>query len=226
MPQEDSEAEYHILIFSKTDGFRHDSIEPGIEAIKKLAEENNVNTVATEDATDFSPENLDRFDTIIFLNTTETVFNDEQRAAFKAYIQNGGGFAGIHSATDTEYDWEWYNKLAGAYFDGHPPVQPAILDVVHKGHPATRMLPEEWGKTDEWYNFRDFNEDVTLLMTIRDDSYQGSGHTDFHPMSWFHEYDGGRAFYTGLGHTIESYSDELFLQHIWGGIEYSMGISN
>lgn len=133
---------------------------------------------------------------------------------------------GIHSASDTEYDWPWYGRLVGAYFSNHPNnpnVRDAVINVVEAGHPATEMLPERWERTDEWYNFRELPDHVNVLLTLDTDTYEGSGHPGYHPVAWYHEYDGGRAFYTALGHTIESYSEELFLKHVWGGIRYAMG---
>lgn len=215
--------EHELLVFSKTDGWRHDSIEAGQEAIKQLGEENEAFVYVTEDASVFNDSDLERFDAVIFLNTTENILDDGQQDAFRRYIQNGGGFVGIHAATDTEYDWPWYNQLVGAYFDGHPEVQMATLDVVDPNHPSTSMLSEQWERADEWYDFRDFNEDVNILITIDPESYEGSDHTGLHPMAWYHEFDGGRSFYTGLGHTIETFSEEKYLQHLWGGIEYAMG---
>ncbi len=214
-----------ILIFSKTEGWRHDSIEAGHEAITNIASSNNVSVTSTEDASYFTIENLLNYDAVLFLNTTETVFNDNQRGAFKEYIQSGGGFVGIHSASDTEYDWPWYNKLVGAYFESHPNnpnVRDASLNVHSHDHLSTSMLPKTWERADEWYNFKDMNENVNVLISLDTDSYEGSAHPGNHPVAWYHEYDGGRSFYTALGHTIESYSEELFLEHIWGGIEYAM----
>lgn len=218
------ETERNILIFSKTAGFRHSSIETGREALMAWAKEHDVSATATENASLFTDENLSLFDAVIFLNTTQTVFNDDQRAAFKRYIQNGGGFAGIHSATDTEYDWPWYNQLVGAYFNSHPRVQTATIHTVDSGHHSTSMLPDEFERRDEWYNFRDMNRDVNVLLTLDPNSYEGSEHPDLHPIAWYHEFDGGRVFYTGGGHTEESYSEELFMQHVWNGIEYAMGL--
>ena len=216
-----------ILVFSKTTGWRHESIEPGKEALKKIAAENGLDITLTEDATFFTDSNLKNYDAVIFLNTTETIFNDRQREAFKSYIQSGGGFVGIHSAADTEYDWPWYNRLVGAYFMNHPNnpnVHEAIIDVHTKDHLSTHMLPDRWKRADEWYNFKDRNESVQVLMWLDTDSYEGSKHPGDHPIAWYHEYDGGRAFYTGLGHTSESFTeDELFLKHLWGGIRYAMG---
>lgn len=217
--------EYQILIFSKTEGWRHDSIEAGHEAITNLAAENNMSVTSTEDASYFTLENLQKYDAVVFLNTTETIFDENQREAFKSYIQSGGGFVGIHSASDTEYDWPWYNGLVGAYFESHPNnpnVREASLIVHNRDHSSTHMLPETWERADEWYNFQDMSEDIDVLISLDTDSYEGSNHPGKHPVAWFHEYDGGRSFYSALGHTIESYSEELFLEHFWGGIEYAM----
>jgi uncharacterized protein len=215
---------YHLLVFSKTAGWRHDSIEAGHNAMRRLGEEHNANVTITEDAEMFHPDSLGRFDAVVFLNTTETVFNRDQRDAFKAYIQNGGGFVGVHSASDTEYDWPWYGELVGAWFDNHPPgIINADLLVKDTDHPSTRNLPEVWNRDDEWYNFRGFEDHINVLIKLDTDSFEGSDHPGDHPVAWYHEFDGGRVFYTALGHTSESYSERYFLGHLWGGIIYAMG---
>lgn len=223
----ESVTDHRLLVFSYTDGWRHDSIEAGVEAIELLGEENGVSVYATEDSGHFTEYDLSNYDAIIFLNTTEAIFNEEQRDAFRSYIQNGGGFVGVHSASDTEYDWPWYGELVGAYFDSHPNnpnVRNARIEIVNSDHRSTDMLPNPWERDDEWYNFRQIPDHVEVLLQLDTESYEGSAHPGNHPIAWYHEFDGGRAFYTGLGHTIESYSEDLFLQHLWGGIEYSMGI--
>lgn len=227
MVETDTEQSLNIMVYSQTNGWRHGSIEAGVAAIQQMGSENGVNVFATEDSTHFNDEELAEYDAVVFLSTTGTLFTDVQREAFENYIQNGGGYVGVHSATDTEYDWPWYNRLAGAYFLNHPPGTPdAVLDVVDQEHISTDMLPERWPRTDEWYNFRDLNEEVNVLITIDTDSYQGSRLPDYHPMAWYHEYDGGRAFYTALGHTEASFTeDTLFLDHLWGGIQYAMGVA-
>lgn len=210
--------EKHILVFSKTSGWRHDSIETAHEALKKSAAQHGFLVDISENADDFTESNLSRYDVVVFLNTTGEIFDDEQRNAFKAYINNGGAFAGVHSATDTENNWPWYNRLVGAWFANHPQIQQAVIEVLDPHHPSTQMLPERWERTDEWYNFRDFNENVTVLMKLDTNTFEGSDHPGDHPIAWYHEFDGGRIFYTALGHTIESYSEDLFMQHLWGGI--------
>ena len=218
-----SHKEEKILVFSKTDGFRHGSIEAGILAVKKLGKENNIKVDATEDANYFVEDSLMQYSAVIFLNTTMDVLNDVQQADFERYIQAGGGFVGIHSATDTEYEWPWYNKLVGAYFEGHPRIQEAKLNVIDNNHPATEKLDSTWIKTDEWYNFKNINPDINVIIKIDETSYEGGTNGDNHPISWYHDYDGGRSFYTELGHTKETFENPKFLNHLLGGIKYAIG---
>src|SRR5205085_7678205 len=160
---------------------------------------------------------------VVFVSTTGDLFNEDQKEALKRYIASGHGYAGIHAASDAEYNWPWYNGLVGAYFESHPKIQEATINVVDPSNIATRHLPKEWKRTDEWYNFKSIRSDLHVLLTIDEKSYQGGKNGDFHPMAWYHTYEGGPAFYTELGHTEESYSDPLYLKHILGGIEYAIG---
>ena len=219
-------AQTKILVFSKTAGFRHSSIVPGKPAIIKLGKENGFAVDTTEDATKFTDAVLKEYNAVVFLNTTGDVLNHIQQAAFERYIQSGGGFMGIHAATDCEYNWPWYGKLVGAYFKGHPKTQSAKLNVIDKSHISTSHLPDVWERVDEWYNFKKApsKEDVTVLVTIDEGSYQGGDNNGWHPMVWYHDYDGGRAFYTEFGHTDESFADPNYLKHILGGIKYAIGI--
>ena len=213
-----------ILVFSKTAKFRHSAIEAGKTAIMKLGTENGFLVDTTEHADYFKEEQLKQYAAVIFLNTTGDVLDYPQQASFERYIQAGGGFVGVHAATDTEYDWKWYNDLVGAYFNGHPKIQEATLNCLNQTHPSTAFLDKTWVKKDEWYNFKSINPDVKVLLTIDESSYEGGIHgTEPHPMAWYHDYDGGRAFYTGLGHTKETYQEPLFLQHLLGGIQYAIG---
>ena len=215
-----------VLIFSKTEGYRHESIEAGIKAIKKLGAENGFSVQASENANDFKEENLQQYATVIFLNTTGDILNHVQQADFERYIQAGGGFVGIHAAADTEYDWIWYGKLVGGYFNGHPNdpnVRSAKIEVNDKSHSSSSMLPDTWERSDEWYNYKNLNPDTKVLMNLDESSYEGGTNGEHHPIAWYHDFDGGRAFYTGGGHTAEAFGEELFLQHLLGGIEYAIG---
>ena len=219
--------ELKVLVFSKTAGFRHDSIPAGIELVKKLGAENGFGVDATEDATQFTVATLKNYKVVIFLNTTGDVLNDEQQKVFEQYIAIGNGYVGVHSASDTEYEWPWYGKLVGAYFAGHPNQQKAKITVVDKANPATAHLPAVWERFDEWYNFKKAPEGVTVLLTIDEKSYQPGDKAmgENHPMAWFHDVEGGgRAFYTELGHTKESYADPAYQKHLLGGIQYAAGL--
>jgi type 1 glutamine amidotransferase len=215
-----------VLIFSKTAGWHHASIPVGIAALIKLGQENNFDVDTTTDSKKFTYDNLKQYAAVIFLSTTGDVLNDAQQDEFEKYIRAGGGFVGVHSATDTEYDWPWYGNLVGAYFKNHPDHQQvATLHIVDRKFIATKHLPAEWKRLDEWYNFKWIAPGLHVLITIDEKSYTGGANGDYHPMSWYHEYDGGRAFYTALGHTDESYTDPLYLKHLLGGIQYAMGIA-
>ncbi|MDB4892666.1 MAG: carbohydrate-binding protein [Gemmatimonadetes bacterium] len=215
-----------ILVFSKTAGFRHTSIEPGIAAVKKLAKENGFSVDATEDATAFNDENLKQYQAVMFLSTTGDVLDAEQQDAFERYIQAGGGWVGVHSATDTEYDWPWYGRLAGAYFTSHPlnpNVRKATFRVLDKSHPSTTGLPDKWEREDEFYNFKSISPDIHVLIDIDEKTYQGGTNGDHHPMSWYHDFNGGRAFYTNMGHTDATFTEAPFLKHLLGGLRYAIG---
>jgi type 1 glutamine amidotransferase len=217
-------AKPRILVFTKTTAFRHDSIPAALQAVRSLGVANGLAVDATEDSTAFSNVNLARYDAVVFLLTTGDVLDESQQRAFERYIRRGGGFAGVHSATDTEYGWTWYGGLVGAYFKNHPHVQRATVHVVDRRHPSTAGLPRSWTRTDEWYNFaRNPRPSVHVLATLDETSYSpgpGAMGAD-HPIAWWHPYQGGRAWYTARGHTAEAYSDPLFRRHLLGGIRYA-----
>lgn len=217
------EREKKILVFSKTTGFRHASIPDGATALVKLGKESGFAVDTTEDATRFTDQNLKQYSAVVFLSTTGNVLDFNQQAAFERYVQAGGGFVGIHAATDTEYNWPWYNKLVGAYFESHPEQQKANVRVVNKNHVSTKHLPDVWSRFDEWYNFKSLNPDVTVLANLDEKSYKGGKNGANHPAAWYHEYDGGRAFYTAGGHTNESFKEPEFIKHLLGGIQWAMG---
>jgi type 1 glutamine amidotransferase len=215
-----------ILIFSKTNGYRHASIPVGIEAIKKLGQANGFDVDATEDSTWFRPDILHKYTALVFLSPTGKVFGPAEESALQDYIHHGGGYVGIHAAADCEYNFAWYGQLVGAYFKHHPKQQRAKLIIVDKNNPATASLPNPWERLDEWYDFRDISPAIHELIRIDESSYTGAETGENHPMSWYHDFEGGRAFYTALGHTDESYSDPLYLGHLLGGIRYAMGKGN
>lgn len=213
-----------ILVFSKTAGFRHgSSIAKGKEALMLMGKQNNFLVDTTEDASVFNKKTLKKYDAVVFLSTTGNIFNEEQQTAFEQYLHSGKGFVGIHAASDTEYDWPWYGRLVGGYFASHPKQQNATLHVTDEKHISTQHLPKTWNRFDEWYNFKNLNNNVKVLLTIDETSYEGGKNGSYHPMAWYHNYEGGRVFYTALGHTDASYKEEAFLKHVLGGIRYALG---
>ena len=214
----------NVLVFSKTEGFRHNSIPDGIALMKQFAaNDRDLSVTATENASQISTDNLKNYGAVVFLNTTGDVLNETQQAALKQFVENGGGFMGIHAATDTEYNWPWYGRMIGAYFDGHPPVQEATLYVLSNGHLSTQYLPGEWTRTDEWYNFRDIQSYINPLINLDETSYEGGTNGQNHPAAWYHKFKEGRVFYTAGGHTKESYNDQMFSRHLLGGLKYVLG---
>ncbi|MCW2898957.1 MAG: glycosyl hydrolase [Streptosporangiaceae bacterium] len=213
-----------ILVFSKTAAFRHSSIPTGVQAIKEVGGTAGMTVDATEDAGAFTRANLRRYRAVVFLSTTGDVLDARQQKAFEWYISAGGGYAGVHAASDTEYDWPWYGQLVGAYFKNHPAIQPATVRVADRAHGSTAHLPQEWRRTDEWYNFRaNPREHVHVLATLDESTYSGGDMGD-HPTAWCQEYGGGRAWYTGGGHTEASYAEPEFRAHLLGGIRYAAGL--
>jgi len=213
-----------VLVFYKTNGYHHASIANGLTAITKLGAENGFDVDSTADSTRFRRKILKKYAALIFLSPTGKVFGPNEEKALQEYIQHGGGYVGIHSATDCEYNWQWYGDLVGGYFSSHPKEQQvAKLIVVDKDNAATKGLPDPWERKDEWYNFKYLNPDIHVLLKIDEGSYTGGEMNGNHPMAWYHAFEGGRSFYTELGHTDESYSDPLYLGHLLAGIKYAIG---
>jgi type 1 glutamine amidotransferase len=214
-----------LLVFTRTAGFRHDSIPAGIAAIQALGVAHGLDVDQTEDPLAFDDSSLARYRAVIFLSTTGNLLEPFQQAAFERYIGGGGGFVGIHAAADAEYDWTWYGGLVGAYFESHPDIQTASVRVEDPTDPSTNALPDPWVRTDEWYNFRTNPRDigVHVLLTLDEATYTGGSMAADHPIAWYRDYGGGRAWYTAGGHTSESFAEPLFVDHLWGGIQYAAG---
>jgi cytochrome c len=218
-----------VLVFTRTLGYRHDSIGAGVAAIQKLGSENGFGVDPTEDPLRFSEQGLSGYDVVIWLNTSGDVLDTDQRAAFRRYVEAGHGWVGIHGAADTAYDWAWYGQLLGgnAWLLSHPEIQLAEVEVEEPHHAATSHLGESFQWRDELYNFRaNPRGSVHVLLRLNESSYQaraGAMGTD-HPIAWCHEFGGGRAWYTALGHASELYADSRFVQHLLGGIRWAAGV--
>jgi type 1 glutamine amidotransferase len=205
---------FKALVFTKTTGFRHDSIPQGVAAIRRLGRSHAFDVDTTADAGRFTHRNLARYDAVIFLQTTGTPIRaSAQRAAFQRFIRRGGGYLGVHAAADTRGGWPWYERLVGTRFLRHDPgVSQRTVDIVDGRTAATRGLPAAWTRTDEWYEFR--SQPRAHVLAQLDAS---------RPLAWCHRYDGGRSVYTALGHTKESYAEPEFARHLLGAIEMAAG---
>ena len=213
-----------VLLFSRTTGFRHDSIAVAVPALQGVGTARGWTVDATEDPLAFTPENLASYDVVVFLLTTGDVLDEGQQQAFEEFIALGRGYVGVHSASDTEYDWPWYGEMLGGYFAGHPAPQQATVHVVDGTHASTMHLTEPWIRFDEWYDFApNPSATVDVLLRLDETTYEGGTMGDDHPIAWTREHGGGRAFYTGGGHTNESWAEAEFLAHVEGGIAWAAG---
>lgn len=215
-----------LLVYTQTAGYRHASIPKAIAAIRRLGRENGFAVSATEDPMALRPDFLKGFAALAFVNTSGNVLDFEGRAAVQAFVEGGGGFAGVHAACDTGYDWPWYGSLVGAWFQAHPVQQNAMVRIEDGAHPSTRGLPERWKRWDEWYDYRaNPRPKVRVLATLDEATYRGGKMGEDHPIVWCHEAAGGRSWYTGLGHTGRAFSDPLYLAHVRGGLMWAMGLA-
>ncbi|MCF7802978.1 MAG: ThuA domain-containing protein [Candidatus Marinimicrobia bacterium] len=216
-----------VLIFTKTAGFEHESIPKGSKAMKTLLETNGFHVVVSDNDSLFNREFQEKFDILVFLNTTGDILNEFQQEVMREFVESGGGFVGIHAATDTEYEWEWYGEFIGTYFKDHPEIQQATIDVVAPDHPTTAMLPSRWERTDEWYNFAPELPDKFEILCVLDEStYEGGTHENAHPFTWCRDVKQGRMWYTAGGHTVENYQEEKFMLHLLAGIQYAGKITS
>lgn len=226
-------SQFNVLLFTKTTGFRHTSINAGVSAFKQLSKKHHFTVQWYEDANKFNDAFLKQFDAVVFLLTTGDILNKTQQAAFERFIQSGKGFVGIHSASATEYNWPWFTQLVGRSFHIHPPIQTARISVINNTFPGLERMPASFLWTDEFYEFgNEKTQGLNYLLTVDEQTYNpkanwpntgksGNGMGEFHPLAWYHFFDGGRSFYTSLGHLDEAYLDRIFLEHIYGGLYWA-----
>lgn len=224
--------QFNVLVFTKTAGWHHDSINAGVNAIQDLGKLHDFKVFWTADANRvINDKELAKYQAVVFLLTSGDIFNGEQKAAFERYIKAGGGYVGVHSASDTEFGWPWYTKLVGHMFHLHPANQSAVLKVEDRNFPGMDRFAKRFLATDEWYEFGPAQSDkLRYLLTIDESTYkpeanwgakQSKGMGKFHPISWYQYYDNGRAFYTARGHLPATYSDASFMHHLYGGIYWA-----
>jgi type 1 glutamine amidotransferase len=220
-----------VLVYTKNgEGYVHENIPYSVEAIRKLGRENGFTVDVSDDPKVFTEENLKQYDGLIFSNTNNEAFDTaSQREALQQYTRLGGGFMGIHSASGSERDWPWFSKLVGGNFERHAPRQDFTVEVIDPAHPSTSSLPDRWEIIDdECYYLNELNPEMDVLVaadlrTVSDPQmgeFPGTTFGDQFPISWSQEFDGGRQWYTSLGHRPEHYSDSLFVKHLLGGIEW------
>jgi type 1 glutamine amidotransferase len=224
---------FKVLAFSKTAGYRHPAIPNAIQALQELGATNGFTVDTSEDSSVFTDANLAQYAVVAFVMTSSPkppatgadLLNDAQQAAFERYIRAGGGYAGIHSASDTEYTWPWYGQLVGAYFKNHPPTwRLATIIVEDQSHPSTAHLGPTWVRSDEWYNFEtNPRGQVHVLLRLDESTYEGGEMGGDHPIAWCHDFDGGRSWYTGLSHDRNAYATNQMRLHLLGGIQYAAG---
>jgi type 1 glutamine amidotransferase len=207
---------FRALVFTKTTGFRHDSIPNGVKAVERLGRRHGFTVDVTADAGRFTSRALARYEVVVFLSTTGTpIARSSQQRAFERYIRRGGGYVGVHAASDTRGRWPWYEQLVGARFKRHDPgVTERAVRIEDRGTAATRGLPSTWERTDEWYEFRTNPRGQVRVLASLDES---------RPLAWCHAYDGGRSVYTAMGHTRGSFTEARFLAHLHGSIAMAAG---
>ncbi|CAJ2510495.1 Uu.00g133040.m01.CDS01 [Anthostomella pinea] len=222
----ETRSRFRVLVLSKTAGYRHESIPAGIEGIKKVGASGKFTVDASEDSTLISVDHLRRYAVVVFLQTSGDFLNQEQLGALKTYMKNGGGFVGIHCAASAMFTEPWYGELIGAIFTDHPEPQKVVVRVEKGNHCIVAGHPEEFAWLDEWYNFRanPSRDKVTVLLSIDEKGYEGGKMGDDHPLAWCQEIDGGRSFYTALGHFSEAYEDDKFMNHVLNGILWAAGM--
>jgi uncharacterized protein len=202
-----------LLVYTRTGGYRHESIPAGVQAIKELGVE--------VDHSEGDLPRLSGYAAVVFLSTSGDILTEAGRDALAGYLAGGGSWLGIHAASTTEYGWPWYGGLVGARFTQHPQVQTATMTVEDREHPATRHLGSSWTWTDEWYNFAaNPRPGVRVLLSVDESTYQGGTMGADHPIAWCHEYGGGRSFYTALGHAEQAYAEPAFLRHLRGALDW------
>lgn len=213
-----------VLLFTKTAGYHHASIPAGVKAFQLIGQQNHWEMDTTTNSEYFTEANLKKYAAVVFLNTSGNVLDTVQKTELQRYIEAGGGYLGIHCASSTEKSWVWYGHLVGAVFTKHPEPQDGVINIIDHSNPATAYLPARWAWKDEWYNFRDIQKDnIHVLLMADESSYKGGENGPYHPLAWYHEYDGGRAFYTALGHFDAAYTIPLFVKHLQAGLQYAIG---
>jgi type 1 glutamine amidotransferase len=218
-----------VLIFTYSTGYRHASIEPGVIALQAMGKKMGVTMVTSADPAVFSTEGLKGVQAIILISNTSKKtdptsewLTGSKRDALQAFVHRGGGIVGIHAAADSHYNWPWYGRMIGGYFQRHPKGTPeGIVTVFDPKHPVMKGVAPVSRHVDEWYYYEDYDPRLHLLATV-DPGSLGEADVNPNPVAWVHEFEGGRVFYTAMGHTDESYRDPWFLRQLENGLNWVM----
>lgn len=226
-----AQKQFKALLVTTTRGWHHEAQHKGVVALKNLGERHFFDVVLWEDPNGFTDKYLSQFQVVIFLHTTGDIFNPEQQKVFERFIQSGKGYVGIHSASDTEYDWEWYNGLVGRMFRIHPAIQTAKMQVVDSTFPGLDGFANGRLWTDEWYEFGpEKSKNLHYILGVDESTFnakvqwgdkKSEGMGTFHPLAWYQQFDGGRSFYTALGHVPSNFDDVIFHAHLLAGIRWA-----
>jgi type 1 glutamine amidotransferase len=227
----DAQKQYKALLVTTTKGWHHEGLHYGVVALQQLAQRNEFTLDLFQDPNSFTDKILRQYQVVIFLHTTGDIFDSTQQKVMERFIQSGKGFVGIHSASDTEYGWEWYTRLVGRMFSVHPAIQSAKLKVFDTSFPGLQGFANGRLWTDEYYEFGPEKvSGLHYILGVDETSYnakvdqgqkKGQGMGEFHPLAWYHNFDGGRSFYTALGHIPATFSDDAFLHHLYAGIRWA-----
>lgn len=225
-----------ILIYTKNgEGYVHENIDKSVATLQILCAEEKIETEVADDPGVFTPKNLARFDAVFFSNSNNEGFDtEEQKRAFQNFCRSGKGFGALHSANATEREWPWYWSLVGGKFVRHAPFQKFDVVVVDSNHPSTSVLPNRWTIEDECYYSFQLNPDIKILLaadmgTVEDEGkeeYPGETFGNYFPLAWYHTFEGGRQWYSALGHDPDFYDNELFRAHLKGGVLWILGVNS
>ncbi|UZK69737.1 ThuA domain-containing protein [Sphingomonas sp. S1-29] len=229
LPTDAFAAPARVLVFSHTTGYRHASIEAGVAALKRMGTQRDFTVIASEDPAIFSPQKLKDIDAIVFLSSTTNPADPasewlvgDRRAALQAFVRGGGGIVAVHGAADSHLAWPWYGQMIGGWFESHPRGTPTgDVTIVDSKHPAAGGMTGKQRRADEWYYFKDFDPTVDLLATV-DPASIGEKDANPNPAAWAHEFEGGRVFYTAMGHADASFSEPWYLQHLGAGLDWAL----
>jgi len=223
--------QFKALVVSSTRGWHHESLHYGFIALQQLGTKHSFEVTLWEDPNGFTDKYVEQFQVIVFLNTSGDIFDSAQQRVMERFIRSGKGYVGIHSASDTEYDWEWYTRLVGRMFTIHPVVQTAKLKLLDASFPGLDGFANGKLWTDEWYEFGpEKTKGLNYILGVDESTYdtkvqwgekKGVGMGAIHPLAWYHQFDGGRSFYTALGHLPTNFSQHAFLDHLYAGIRWA-----